>query len=248
MECLLCKGGSPVYELGSGSEPRDAAGGHSHARDGRELGRMTSNSSSLRSNRPRGPRLIVPPNVMTRDHIDRAMAINPGCGPEDSPTWYAASPTSTSLAFYRIGDPDGAVGRENAKIREIADAGKILGQELGKSRHRCIWTESMVDHMSSGLVVIEARRRIRKAYQAKHDVLTKELEADVAAQKSGGPTGHFLTPIKRQEKTKEAEMLHNMIEDGFAESKSVKNLAKDKDEAMRRAMQILEPRYRYAGR
>ncbi|KAK8110323.1 uncharacterized protein PG998_006780 [Apiospora kogelbergensis] len=231
--CFSCfsDGESAVCEAESRSLPRcepRPADDHQHTSDGQVPQRSISNSSHSR-----GLRLIVPPNLVRRDSIDRAMATNPSCGPEDSPTWIEASPLSTKLAFHRDADPDGSKGLEHKDIEKYKQnrSGTAIWEPLGQSKSSCIWDETMVQNMSSGLIVIEARRRVRKYYKEQYDAVRKDLDDDLAARKCGLPdiARRMMGDKEWRKKTAEAIRL-------------TESIAEKKDEATRRVMSILDSR------
>lgn len=120
------------------------------------------------------PRLMIPENVKVRDDIDRAMATNPDCDPDDSPTWGKQSAFSVSLSW------DGANGVKEVEDLINGTTWSATGSRLGKSPRPCVWTEGMVERFEAAYVVYEARRRVRRWYNDKYVRLQDEVDRELA--------------------------------------------------------------------
>ncbi|KAK7910740.1 hypothetical protein PG985_013221 [Apiospora marii] len=173
----------------------------------------------------------------TTDEIGRAMATNTECRDEDSPTWPNLSPLSASLAAWRY--PSGSESyeerneRENKLVQSI-DSGHCPHQgkpgtcePLGPTPYECVWSAEKIAHMTSGEVMIEARRRVRKWYTARYEAIRAELAAD----KDTSPE----KADYRAQREQQAAELKKKIDAG---------LEMQKDEAMRRVMPILAHRWK----
>ncbi|KAK8047844.1 hypothetical protein PG996_015908 [Apiospora saccharicola] len=226
---------------GSSWEPRTpCAAGPSHDQHGQEPNRPgTGDDGSPPRTPPPRPRLYVVTcaEKATADEISRAMATNPKCNFEDSPTWPNLSPVSQHLAAWR--EPAGSetwderAKREDRDVRKIDQGSSIYHERkagwngpLGESDNTGVWTPELIANSTSGEVIIEARRRVRiwfKAYREK-------ILADLRAADPGRDKPEFIA--QRQEL---AEELQRKID---------ANLEKEKDEAMRRVMPLLAPRWK----
>ncbi|KAK8017400.1 hypothetical protein PG993_013726 [Apiospora rasikravindrae] len=207
----------------------------------------TTNNSHAPRSRPRLPRLRVPSGVSTekkkkKDSVTLAMEIDPGCVDEESPTWIELSPLSNSLGTWRSWDRQEREEKENKDVKNI-DRGLNIhcstptGRLLGDSRHPCVWNAEFVRGMTSGEVVIEARRRVRKFNSPELEDYKQQLDANPASQQS--QPGHLpLKEAQEWEKLKrEAEKLQDEIE-----ALEIR-IDKQKDEAMRRVMPLLRDRW-----
>ncbi|KAK8135490.1 hypothetical protein PG984_003430 [Apiospora sp. TS-2023a] len=224
-------------------EPRTpCAAGPSHDQPGQEEPNRpgTSDGGSPPRTPPPRPRLYVVTcaKKATADEINWAMATNPECNFEDSPTYpMTLSPVSERLAAWR--EPAGSETWEERSKREDRDVRKIdqgtsiyherkaaWNKPLGASDNTCVWTPELIANLTSGEVIIEARRRVRIWFEAYHE----KILADLNAADPGRDKPEFIA--QRQEL---AEELQKKID---------ANLEKEKDEAMRRVMPLLAPRWK----
>ncbi|KAK8066902.1 hypothetical protein PG997_013649 [Apiospora hydei] len=115
------------------------------------------------------------------------------------------------------------------------------GVPLGDSQRKCVWTEAFVKGMTSGEVIIEARRRVRKFYAARLADRQRKLDAYPASQQSK-PTHLPISEAQEWEKMKrDAQHLRAEIEALGERINSGLHL--EKDEAMKRVMPLLRERW-----
>ncbi|KAK7965900.1 uncharacterized protein PG986_000177 [Apiospora aurea] len=223
-----------------------------HSRHEQKPSQPSTNSSPAKTSRPRLPRLRVPSGAGVgtekekKDSITLAMEIDPGCADEESPTWIRLSPLSNSLAAVRFWDRQEREEKENKDVQNI-DRGLNIhcstptGLPLGDSQRKCVWTEAFVKGMTSGQVIIEARRRVRKFYIARLEGRQRKLDANPTSRQSK-PTHLPISEAQEWEKMKrDAEHLRVEIE---ALSERIDSgLHLEKDEAMRRVVPLLRERW-----
>ncbi|KAK8041433.1 hypothetical protein PG994_014440 [Apiospora phragmitis] len=215
-------------------EPATRSTASLHNRQGQKPSRPATSNAHGQRTLDRLPRLRVPSGVAMEgmDSVEKAMARNPECADEDSPTWLHLRARNQ---------------RENKDVRSIDEGYNIhgpthTGVPLERTDRECVWTTEMIQDMTSGHVIIEARRRVRKYYTERLERLQGELNAILAARQTQ-PTHIPISEAQKWEQMKrkadglhaEIEALRNRIDGG---------LHAEKDEAMKRVMPLLSPRWK----
>lgn len=229
--------------------PTRAVGPPSHNRDdGQKPSEPSTSTCRSPKDLPRRPtlRVVTGPDMGTMDEIGLAMSMGLKWDDEDSPTWRNPSPLSQYLAAWRnpcdTESIERRTERENWAVRSI-DIGDCIFREgytgkpmpLGRSVNACVWDKETIEGMSSGHVVIEARRRVRKWHPERLDAIIEELRADRAERQA--QQQNFIPEKEAEyllERERQAAELRRKIDRG---------LKKEKDEAMRRVMPLLAPRW-----